>query len=162
MKITSIYEGTNGIQAMDLIGRKLRQKNGALFMEWMQDALSFLSSAAAEGFEDEAASLTKAVNALAGTAMHLSGLGVQGNLTGVFVQASPFQKMFGYVHLGLESLEQASVAKRIMGESGETAHLKSKQLNVKFYVANILPQAIALGKSIQLGDESCLDECLFT
>jgi alkylation response protein AidB-like acyl-CoA dehydrogenase len=161
MKITSIYEGTNGIQAMDLIGRKLRQKNGALFMEWMQDALSFLGSAAEEGFEDEAANLTKSVNALAATAMHLSGLGMKGNLPGVFVQASPFQKMFGYVHLGLESLEQARVAKRLMAESGETVHLKSKQLNVKFYVANILPQAIALGKSIQVGDESCLDDSLF-
>jgi alkylation response protein AidB-like acyl-CoA dehydrogenase len=161
MKITSIYEGTNGIQAMDLIGRKLRQNNGVLFMEWMQDASSFLASAASEGFEDESACLTKAVNALAATAMQLSALGGQGNLPGVFVQASPFQRMFGYVHLGLESLEQALVAKRIMADSGETTHLKSKLLNAKFYVANILPQAIALGKSIQVGDESCLDECLF-
>jgi hypothetical protein len=93
--------------------------------------------------------------------MQLSALGGQGNLPGVFVQASPFQRMFGYVHLGLESLEQALVAKRIMADSGETTHLKSKLLNAKFYVANILPQAIALGKSIQVGDESCLDECLF-
>jgi len=146
---------------MDLIGRKLRQKNGALFMEWMQDALSFLASAAGEGFEDEAASLTKAVNALAATAMHLGGLGSQGNLQGVFVQSSPFLSMFGYVHLGLESLEQARVAKRLMTDSGDTPHLKSKLLNVKFYIANILPKAIALGKSIQVGDESCLDECLF-
>ena len=38
VKIASIYEGTNGIQALDLLGRKMRMKGGGLFLTWLQEA----------------------------------------------------------------------------------------------------------------------------
>jgi alkylation response protein AidB-like acyl-CoA dehydrogenase len=56
-KICSIYEGTNGIQAMDLVGRKMNTKGGALFMSWMQDAMKECAAASAVGFEAEAGAL---------------------------------------------------------------------------------------------------------
>ena len=49
-KIQSIYEGTNGIQALDLLGRKMRIDGGALFMEWMGEAQKTLGDAGKEGF----------------------------------------------------------------------------------------------------------------
>ena len=160
-KIQAIYEGTNGIQAMDLIGRKLRMKGGALLMEWMQDSLKECAAATEAGFNDEAEAVTKSINHLGATAMYLGALGAKGDLEGTLLQSYPFLKMFGHVQLGLEALQQARVAKAVMAARGETPHLKGKALNLKFYVSTFLPQAIALGKSIQMGDNSCLDPILF-
>jgi alkylation response protein AidB-like acyl-CoA dehydrogenase len=161
-KITSLYEGTNGIQAMDLIGRKLRIGNGALFMEWMNDANSECRLAKEAGFAAEAEAVEKAVGQLAQTTMHLGGLGAQGRLDLALVQAYPYLRMFGTVQLGVEALIQARVAARVIAASGSTPHLAGKALNLKFYVRNLLPAATALAKSIQGSDDSCLDPSLFS
>jgi len=160
-KICSIYEGTNGIQALDLLGRKLRQKGGALLMEYLQDAQKECAKATEAGLADEAAAIGKALNHLGATAMHLGGQSAGGNLDGALTNAYPFLQMFGNIHLAVEALQQARVAKRVIAERGETPHLKGKALNLKFYVANLLPQSVALAKAIQASDDSCLDESLF-
>ena len=160
-KIASIYEGTNGIQAMDLVGRKLRIGGGALFIEWMNAANADLEAANAAGFAAHAEALGKAVQMLAGSAMHIAGLGKARKLEAAMAQASPFLRMFGTVLLGMEALEQAVVARRLGGERGESSLLIGKQRNLEFFVSTLLPQAIAIGKSIQSGDESCLDPALF-
>ena len=77
------------------------------------------------------------------------------------LHAVPFQRMFGTVQLGLESLHQAVVAKKLIDANGETDFLAGKLLNLAFYTANVLPAAVALGKGIQSGDASCMDERLF-
>ncbi len=160
-KICSIYEGTNGIQALDLLGRKLRQKGGALLMEYLQDAQKECALGTEAGFGAEAASIGKALNHLGATAMHLGGQSAGGGLDGALTNAYPFLEMFGTIHLALEALQQARVAARVIAERGETPHLKGKALNLKFFVANLLPMSIAQGKAIQASDVSCLDESLF-
>jgi len=161
-KICSIYEGTNGIQAMDLVGRKLRVGGGALFIDWMQDTNAQLEAAAAAGLAPASEALGKAVQLLAGSAMHLAGLGKARKVEAAMMQASPFLRMFGLVLLGVEVLDQALVAARLRAARGDDPHLVGKQRNLEFFVSTLLPQAIALGKSIQSGDESCLDPSLFT
>jgi hypothetical protein len=160
-KITSLYEGTNGIQALDLLGRKLRQHGGASFMEWMQDGLAECELGKAEGFANEAEALSKALNAAGAAAMHLGSLGMQNQLDSALLQAYPLLQMMGWIHLGLEALNQARVAKRRIAAEGETSHRKGKLLNLQFFVANLLPQAVALGKRIQSGDTTALDPALF-
>ena len=93
---------------------------------------------------------------------HLGAQSAGGSLDGALANAYPFLQMFGNVHLAIEALQQARVATAVIAEQGETPHLKGKALNLKFYVANLLPQSIALGKAIQASDTSCLDETLFT
>lgn len=159
-KITSIYEGTNGIQAMDLVGRKLRIGGGALFIEWMNEAMAAVEKAAAD-YKVPAEALGKAVQQLAGAAMHLAGLGKARKVEAAMMQAYPFLRMFGTVLLGLEALEQAVVARRLAGERGDSPLYTGKQRNLEFYVTTLLPHATALGKSITSGDESCLDPALF-
>ncbi len=161
-KIQSIYEGTNGIQALDLLGRKMRAQGGALFMGWMNDAQAELAAAKGEGFEAQADTIGKAVGQLGACAMHLGKLAGGGNVDGAFIHAVPFLNTFGVILLAFEALEQARVAKRLVAERGETPLLKGKLLNLDFYVAHILPKAIATAKTVQSGDESCLDASLFT
>ncbi|MFV8753237.1 acyl-CoA dehydrogenase [Nannocystaceae bacterium ST9] len=159
-KIQSIYEGTNGIQALDLLGRKMRMEGGRLFMEWMQGAKQQLEAAQTEGFTNQAGELGKAIDAVAAAAMHIAGVGQQ-DIDKAMIHAVPFQQAFGYTVLGLEALDQARAAKRKIAATSETAFLKGKLLNLDYYTATFLPHVTAISKSIRANDSSCLDEALF-
>ena len=165
-RISAIYEGTNGIQGMDLLGRKMRKGNGALFMTWMNECNVELEKArGTHKLDEEVAALEKARDHLGQTAMYLGGLGMQGNLRGAMLQASPFLTLFGTVVLGLHAVWQGRVALEQMGQaelSADDLHFyKGKVSNARFYTKNILPRAVSLAKIIQSGDESCLEDGLF-
>jgi hypothetical protein len=160
-KIQAIYEGTNGIQALDLLGRKMRTQGGALFMSWVADAQRGLSEAAAEGFGGQAEALGKAIGQLGASATALGKAAGGGNINGAFVFAVPFLRAFGTILLGLEALDQARVAKRLLEERGPSSMLRGKLLNLDFYVAHVIPHAVAFAKTVQSGDESCMDDALF-
>ncbi len=160
-KIQAVYEGTNGIQALDLLGRKMRIKNGGLFMEWMGEAQADLKAGAEEGFAKQTESLGKAIGQLGACAMHLGKVAGGGNVDGAFVHAVPFLRAFGTVLLGMEALDQARVAKAMLDGGSENNLHKGKLANLDFYVAHILPAAIAFAKTVQSGDTSCMDDYLF-
>ncbi|MFN7143479.1 MAG: acyl-CoA dehydrogenase [Myxococcota bacterium] len=164
-KITSIYEGTNGIQAMDLLGRKMRKGNGALFMTWLNECNVELEKAKATGkLDEEVAALERARDQLGQTAMYLGGLGMQGNLKGAMLQSYPFLTQFGTVVLGLHALWQARVALEALAtdvSDSDKKFYRGKVLNARFYAKNVLPKVTALAKSIQAGDESCMEDGLF-
>jgi alkylation response protein AidB-like acyl-CoA dehydrogenase len=166
VKIASIYEGTNGIQAMDLVGRKMRAQGGMVFMSWMTEAKGDIAKAKSCGaFDDACDAVDKGVGFLAAAAMHLGKLGMEGNLEGAMLQAMPFLNLFGCVVLGVHALEQAAVAHEALEAGGLTekdqAFYKGKILNAEWYAANHIPAAIAASKSIQASNEAAMDESLF-
>lgn len=165
-KIASIYEGTNGIQALDLLGRKMRKGSGILFMQWLQEANATVDQAREAKFQPaEVDALSKAIESVGAAAMHLGGVGAEGNIDGAMFYASPFLTLFGTVALGLEALEQGLTAQKAIDAGAEGADLafyKGKILNLRFFSAQFLPKAIALSRSIRSGDESALDPVLFT
>ena len=164
-KISSIYEGTNGIQAMDLLGRKMRKGGGALFMSWLNEANQEIENIRElKQFNDEITALEKARDQLGATAMHLGGLGMAGNIKGAMLQSSPFLTLFGTVVLGLHAGWQARIAHAAIqaGATGEDLKFyKGKLAIFTYYAKNILPRATSLAKGIQAGDESCLEDGLF-
>ena len=165
-KIASIWEGTNGIQALDLLGRKMRKKNGMVFMGWMQEAGNTISAAKAHGeLKEPAEALEKALNALGAAAMHLSGLGMQGQLDAAMAHASAFLDAMGCVVLGLHALWQGTIAQARL-DAGELSEADSnfyrgKVVGAQFYAAQVLPKAIATTKVIRSGDQTCMDPALF-
>ena len=163
VKIASIYEGTNGIQAMDLLGRKMRAQNGMVFMNWMQEANKDIATArAVGGLDAQCDAVQKAVGFLGAAAMHLGKVGMEGDLEGAMLQATPFLELFGVVVLGVHALEQAAIAVQAKADNpDDSAYYDGKVLNLKWYCATRLPKAVALSKSIQAGDDSCMDESLF-
>ncbi len=165
-KIASIYEGTNGIQAMDLVGRKMQKGSGVLFMNWLAEVNAELDRAREiESLAGVVAAVEKARDALGASAMHLGGLGMQGNIKGAMLQASSFLDQFGCTALAVEALEQARMATLAMEKAdisdSDRRYYKGKLLNARFYADNVLPRAIAVGKVIRSNDESCMDESLF-
>lgn len=181
VKIGSLYEGTNGIQALDLLGRKMRLKNGALFMTWMQDLNEFLETVKNDAVLGKLAGEVEAAkNSLAEAAFSFMQSGAQ-DAEYPLLHATPFLRMFGLVESARLLLEQANVAKEKLGELFETQGIsvddadarkklseqndaarfyENKILTTQFFVNQILPEVRALLKSIKSSDRSALDAML--
>ena len=149
---------------MDLLGRKMRKGNGALFMGWLNECNLELERAKATGkLDEEVSALERARDQLGQTAMFLGGLGMQGKLAGAMLNSYPFLQLFGTVVLGLHALWQARIALEKLGGASDADQrfYKGKLANARFYAKNILPRATALSKAIQAGDETALEDGLF-
>lgn len=181
VKIASLYEGTNGIQALDLLGRKLRSKHGGLFLTWLQEINGQL-----EGWtQDEtlgglAKELEGAKNVLAEAVFALPALGkVDPEYT--LLHATPFLRMFGLVECGRLLIEQAAISqdklKEIWSSAGvasddkaarttlaeqreDVRFFENKLLTASFYVHQLLPEVGGLLKSLKSQDRSALDVIL--
>lgn len=176
VKIASIYEGTNGIQAMDLLGRKMRMRDGALFATWMADADKFFAKHGEHPRLGELlATANKAKNALANTAMGLAAQSGE-SISLAMLSATPFLEMFGHVETARLWCHQAVVADSklqdllrgneetdlnvLVASNEEARFLDAKVKTARFFVHQILPHAIALAKTIDSRDTSALDVAL--
>lgn len=100
-KITSIYEGTNGIQAMDLLGRKLMMKKGAAFQALVSEMKSTVFRAAAiPGLADMAEALKAAIFGLNEIAAHLVNEVMSDRVRAAFAASHPFLEIMGDVIMG--------------------------------------------------------------
>lgn len=143
-KINSIYEGTNGIQAMDLLGRKLGMKKGAVFMEFLGEIQKVTTQAkATKGLEGLAELLETAVNRLGGVAMNMGKTAMSLDFKVAFSHASPFLDVMGDVIMGWMLLWRANVAapalEKLVGDAEGDARLEkiNKNKNAAFYEGQI-------------------------
>ena len=176
VKITSIYEGTNGIQAMDLVGRKLSLKKGALFLGWMKEINGFIEKYKNHGHLGGAVSqLEQAKNTLVNVARQFGKAAAGGDILFPMLHACPFLEIFGEVELAYLLIQQALIAEdklqaifdkygaatpdaqnKLIEEQTEAAFYKGKVFNAEFFVANILPHGQARATSILSGNRSAL------
>jgi alkylation response protein AidB-like acyl-CoA dehydrogenase len=176
VKITSIYEGTNGIQAMDLVGRKLSLKKGALFLGWMKEINGFIEKYKNHGHLGSAVSqLEQAKNTLVNVARQFGKAAAGGDILFPMLHACPFLEIFGEVELAYLLIQQALIAEdklqaifdkygaatpdaqnKLIEEQTEAAFYKGKVFNAEFFVANILPHGQARATSILSGNRSAL------
>lgn len=177
-KIASIYEGTNGIQALDLLGRKLRAKNGGLFLTWLQEVNGQIETLTNDtDFAAEAKVLEAAKNSVAEAVFAFPALFKQ-NAEYPLLHATPFLRMVGLVFSASLLLEQAAIAREKLREIWEAKDVdggddnarrelaqtqedvcfyENKIHTARFFVHQLLPETQALLKSIQSNDTSALD-----
>jgi hypothetical protein len=170
VKIASIYEGTNGVQALDLLGRKMRAKSGGLFLTWLQDANGFLQGQSDnEALADVVQAVDKAKNKLCEVAFGFSSV-AKADPERSLLGATPFLEMFGHVEVARLLLHQATIAQgelaRIQGDktleetldaSSDARFYDGKIKVARFFAHHILPQAYALARSIASEDRSALE-----
>ncbi len=176
VKITSIYEGTNGIQALDLVGRKLSLKKGALFLGWLKEINDFVAKHKAHPFFGPAlAALDQAKNHLVGVTMHFAKVAAAGDRNYPMLQASAYLEMFGEVELAYLLLEQGIIAQeklaaifeqaqatspegrvKVIAEQAEAAFFSGKIHAAEFFVTNILPKVQSTATIILSGNRSAL------
>lgn len=167
-KITSLYEGTNGIQAMDLLGRKMRLKGGALFMGYMQDLGAFIQKHKGdEELSEVIAALEVGVGALGQCAQWLAKTAAK-DIEIAMQQATPFLDLFGDVMVGHQLAQQAVIAisklKEQHGSADVSAEDREGNEELKFLagkvdVANffgteVLTLAQAKAAALTSGDQS--------
>lgn len=161
VKITSIYEGTNGIQALDLVGRKMRMQGGMIFMGYVAHLTEFGGRA---GERSELAAEFQLFNDVVGelgeTAMTIAGAGMAGDQSGAVLNASPFLMGFGHLVVSKLLLEQALVAAAALeGKVSESdaRFYRNKIRTAKHFVQNILPEGRAELAVVRAMDRSALE-----
>jgi 3-(methylthio)propanoyl-CoA dehydrogenase len=137
-RIAPIYEGTNGIQALDLAGRKLRMNGGA---RWRALLDEMAEAAQAEGeLATAAETLGRAVTTLRETAETLYAMDPAEAAGG----ATPFLRMFGLTVTAHLLLEQAKVATTRIADGGDMPFLRAKIATARFSCEQLLPEMFGL------------------
>ena len=145
-RIAPIYEGTNGIQALDLVGRKLGMDGGAhwrtLFAEMRQDIRDLPPRGDLATLKPY---LDDALAALESATVWLTGNRDAAALTDTAAGATPYLRMFGITVGGWLLARQAVAAsERITRGEGDAAFLRAKIVTARFFAEQIVPQATAL------------------
>ncbi|MCX7981746.1 MAG: acyl-CoA dehydrogenase [Syntrophales bacterium] len=138
-KINTIYEGTNGIQALDLLGRKLGMKKGAYFMNLIGETKAAIEEGKASEFKEEAEIVEKAVNAIVSTAMNFSQL-MKTNPYVPLIAACDFLNCFGDALCGWFHLRSALVAQKALASADlekEKMFYTGKIEGAKFFIHRV-------------------------
>jgi alkylation response protein AidB-like acyl-CoA dehydrogenase len=146
-RITTIYEGTNGIQANDLVGRKLLRDGGAAMRELIDDIAYTAADAGNAALRDGAGALKRASEWVVQT----------GATAEVYAGAVPLLGLAGTVIGGwLMARSAAAAARRLRDNPADAAFLSAKQATCRFYAEHILSRAPALAAPITAGAGSVL------
>ena len=177
-KIASIYEGTNGIQALDLMGRKLPAKGGMNLMT-LATMINELIDAnnSHEALTDEFKVLAEARDALADASMYFAMQGPKDPIVPV-LNATPYLDLFGQVVLGWLLLEQATIAypklqaicadkgidmgdakalTQLCEDNADAKYFDGKIKVAKFYSARALTLCKPKAEILKAGDKSPLE-----
>jgi alkylation response protein AidB-like acyl-CoA dehydrogenase len=153
-RIAPIYEGTNGIQANDLVGRKLMRDEGAAahaFIGEMKAILPLLAADAAEDALAIEAQLRPAIDALEHATERLLTMG-SSSAAAAAAAAVPYLKLFGTVAGGWLMARSALAAQSYLaGGTGDLAFYKAKITTARFYAEQFLPAAAALVPAVNGG-----------
>jgi hypothetical protein len=157
-RITPIYEGTNGIQAMDLVGRKLPMKGGGVVTEFLS-MMTMLDPVLLRGgpvFSEIRSNFAEAITTLADTTYWIMQHGAD-DPRDALAGATPYLRMFSVVTAGWLMARQAIAAKHALDEGrGDPAVLQAKLATARFFCENILPQASALAPAAMSGYDATM------
>ncbi|ANY90326.1 MULTISPECIES: acyl-CoA dehydrogenase C-terminal domain-containing protein [Pseudomonas] len=149
VRITQIYEGTNGIQALDLMGRKVVGSGGAFYRLFSDEIRQFIASAGAE--------LGEFTQPLAAALEQLDGLTewvmeqAKGNPNEIGAASVEYLQAFGYVAYGYM---WALMARAARAGDGDEAFYDAKLGTARFYFARLLPRVDSLVASVKAGSET--------
>jgi alkylation response protein AidB-like acyl-CoA dehydrogenase len=172
VKIATIYEGTNYIQSLDLVGRKLGQNKGKNLMGLFGE----ISGAIQKGKEKEefkkyAELVEKALGAIGDLCMNFAQWGKSMDYVLPVMNARPFLMMLGDLVIGWRLLDAALIARGkldAMGvdasqgsaparENAEVAFYQGKVASAKYFISNVLPTMEGRCACIKQGDKTPIE-----
>ncbi|MDQ5985450.1 MAG: 3-(methylthio)propanoyl-CoA dehydrogenase [Syntrophus sp. SKADARSKE-3] len=168
-RIYPIWEGTNYIQSMDLIGRKWMMAGGQVFALWFKEIEKFAANRKDDAvFGAEAALLEEAVNQYKEIQGTLAGYLGQGKMGMIGFFATRILHATGYLYGAKLLLEHAVIAQKKIDELGkehfEYPYYAGKVASAKFFAHNLLPTVGTILRVIKEGDNSVMEvpEATFT
>lgn len=156
-RIAMIYEGTNGVQAMDLCGRKLGSKGGKAiqaFFKMIDDEIA--EAKQDDALKDIAERLEKALGEQkAATMWFMQNAMTSPNHLGA--GAHHYMHIMGIVSLGFFWLKMAKVAQeKLAGDADDRAFYEAKLTSAAYYAERFLPDAGALRRKLEAGSENMM------
>jgi len=154
IRITQIYEGTNGIQSLDLIGRKIAANGGAHYKIYEQEILDFIASQ--EGNKD----MAEFINPLKAALANLTELTewvmdkAQNNPNEIGASSVEYLQVFGYTSF---AYMYAMMAEKALQNKGTEPFYENKLATARFFVKRLLPRYISLSEAVK-GGADCLYE----
>ena len=151
-RIAQIYEGTNAIQALDLVGRKLPMEGGRLVRRFFELVKADIDAAASDAsMEEFAKPLGASLYQLQKATMMLAERGVA-TPAEAGAAATEYLHLMGFVAVGWQWLRMVTVAKaKLAAGTGNSRFLEAKIKTARFYMARLLPEAATLLAVIQSG-----------
>ena len=155
-RITMIYEGANGVQAMDLVGRKLAQNGGRAVQAFFKLVDDECAAAKDNVMADFADRLGKANGELKAATMWFMQNGMA-NPNNVGAGAHHYMHIMGIVVLGLQWLRMGVAAKAAL-DAGATdkAFYETKLVTARYYAERYMPDCGALRRKIEAGSEAIM------
>ncbi len=145
-RILPIYEGTNGIQARDLVGRKVTKDGGETMLalvDEMRGLVAEMKAAPGDDLAAIAAGVAAAADALEGATCWVAP-SAKASLADALAGSVPFLRLAGTALGGWLLARSALVAQRkLASRDGDPAFLEAKLITARFYAEVILPPALA-------------------
>jgi len=156
-RIAQIYEGANGIQALDLVGRKLGQNGGRAVRAFFEIVQTEVNEAKADPNAKEiAAALEKANAELQAATMWLMQNGMT-NPNNAGAASYSYMNLMGIVCLGLMWLRMTKASGAALANGGEDkAFHEAKLITARFFAERIMPEAGSLRRKLEAGAESIM------
>ncbi len=157
-RITQIYEGTNGIQALDLVGRKMAEDYGRLLRRFFHPVAAFLEAekenpALAEFLPLFISAFTKLQTA----SLTVAARGLA-NPDEAGAAATDYLRLFAFIAVGFMWLRMAKAAAEKLPCGGDrTGFYDAKLKTARFYFARLMPQVNALNLAILSGAKNIMD-----
>jgi hypothetical protein len=160
-RITMIYEGTNGIQAMDLLGRKLGLNQGKPIMDLLGEIQKTLTKAKTrKDLAADAERVETAVNKLGEVALHMGQTAMSEKVLNAFCFAHPFQDVCGDVILAWMLLWRAAVASEALEKGGrkkDEAFYRGQLKSAAFFIRTVLPGTLGKMEAILETDGTAVE-----
>jgi alkylation response protein AidB-like acyl-CoA dehydrogenase len=160
-RITMIYEGTNGIQAMDLLGRKLGLNKGKPVMDLLGEIQKSIAMAKdAQKLEGLAAKMEEIVDKLGEVALHMGMTAMSPKVMNAFAFAHPFMEVCGDVVMAWMLIWRAAIASKNLEEGAkkkDTAFYQGQIKSAEFFIYSILPITFGKMKAILATNGAAVD-----
>ncbi|MEO1471947.1 MAG: acyl-CoA dehydrogenase, partial [Pseudomonadota bacterium] len=158
-RITMIYEGATGVQALDLVGRKLGQGGGKAIMAYFEEIKAFCAeNKGHEDLEKDFLGPLKAASKdLQAAAMYFMQAGMK-NPNVALAGSVDFLHLFGHVAIGLAWARMAKAAHEGLAEGrGDAEFYRNKLITGRYYMSRVLPETGLRLARIQSGAEPVMD-----
>lgn len=154
VRICPIYEGTNGIQAMDLLGRKLGMKNGQLFMDLIGEIkITIAAAKEIETIKPLAEKLDQVTDKMGEVGMQMAKTAKSADVKKAFAHACPFMDIVGDVTMAWMLLWRATLASQKLEKGGkkkDKPFYEGQLKSAEFFIRSVLP--VTLGRTASVAD----------
>jgi butyryl-CoA dehydrogenase len=158
-RLNAIHEGTNGIQGLDLLGRKVLMKNGAAFRLLLSHIQQTVKAAAADPVLTEfSGALDQAMQAAAATTQTLAAAALQGKADLFLANAHLYLEMLGHIVVAWLWLQQAQLAQAALeaASGADRDFYEGKRIACQYFFRYELPKALRQAELLAKLDDTCL------